>query len=73
MKYVYQFLYCSCIYESAYATMSIHESLVGAYKAMKEHRLKIFNEWRERPNIYRNDFKDTFSQSWTIQKTEIKP
>jgi len=53
--------------------MSIHESLVGAYKAMKEHRLKIFNEWRERPNIYRNDFKDTFSQSWTIQKTEIKP
>lgn len=71
MKSIYQFLYCSCS-ESAYGTMSIHASLKGAYKAMKEHRMKTFEEWRKLPNEYRKPFKDTVHQDWCIQKIDIQ-
>lgn len=71
MKSIYQFLYCYCIYESAYGTMSVHATAKGAYKAMKEHRLKVFNEWRNSPNQYRKSFIDTVHQDWTIQKIDV--
>jgi len=38
---IFEFLYTTCIYESAYATMSLHRTKKGAYKAMniaKEER-----------------------------------
>jgi len=31
---VYSFHYCSCVYESAFATMSLHRTKKGAYDAM---------------------------------------
>jgi len=33
---VYEFLYCGCIFESSYATVSIHKTKQGAYKAMRD-------------------------------------
>lgn len=73
MDYIYEFMYCDCIYELAYGTMSIHKSARGAYNAMKDHRLKTFNEWRVLPNKYRKDFKDDYAKDWHIRKTEILP
>jgi len=69
---IYEFLYCDCIYESGYVTISLHRTLKGAYNAMKKHRLKCFNEWRALPNEYRKDYLDTAFHSWRIQKTEIE-
>lgn len=72
MEYVYEFLYCGCIYESSYATMSVHKTIRGAYNAMKAHRLKTFNEWRKEPNEFRRDNLDTVHQDWFIKKTKIE-
>lgn len=33
---IYEFLYNSCIYESAAGTMSMHRTKAGAYKAMNK-------------------------------------
>ena len=35
---VYAFLYNSCIYESAHATMSLHKTRKGAEMAMEVHK-----------------------------------
>jgi len=72
LSFVYCFEYCPCIYESASATMSIHMTIKGAYDAMKKHRLDTFQEWRELPNEYRKDFKDTFAKDWYITKKPIR-
>ena len=37
---IYEFLYCSCIHESSYATMSLHRTKEGAEKAMKKHKIE---------------------------------
>lgn len=68
---LYQFLYCPCIHESAYGTMSIHATAKGAYGAMKQHRLQVFEEWRKSPNWTRRNFLDTAFQDWVIAKIEV--
>ena len=45
MEVVYEFGYQCCIYESAMATVSIHRTAKGAYKAMREHLLHNYTEW----------------------------
>jgi len=72
-EYIYEFCYQPCTYESAPATMSIHRSLIGAYTAMKAHRLRVFWDWRKTPNEFRKSFQDNFAQDWFIKKTEIQP
>jgi hypothetical protein len=37
---IYEFLYCGCIHESSYATMSLHKTKAGAEKAMNAHKEK---------------------------------
>jgi len=69
---VYGFYYCDCIYESAFALHSLHYSLKGAYRAMKEHRIKTFNDWRALPNQFRKPFLDTFPKSWRVRSIEIE-
>jgi len=44
---LYQFLYCPCICESEYCTISIHKTPKGAYTAMRKDILKRYNEWFE--------------------------
>ena len=36
MTEVFEFVYTGCIYESAMATLSLHRTKKGAYKAMRE-------------------------------------
>jgi hypothetical protein len=43
--HIYEFLYCSCIYESAYSTMSIHKTKSGAYRAMRKFITEEYQKW----------------------------
>jgi len=72
MNLIYQVLYCYDTFESSHETISVHRTAKGAYRAMKEHRLKIFYEWLSYSNQLRKPFKDTYSQSWKIRKIELK-
>lgn len=36
------FFRCPCVYESAYALVSLHKTKVGAWRAMSEHQ---FDQW----------------------------
>lgn len=71
MDVVYVFYYCPCIYESGYMAVSLHRTMKGAYLAMKEHRLNVFNEWRSKENQYRKSHLDTVHQDWSIGKKDI--
>ncbi|MGJ8513121.1 hypothetical protein [Carnimonas bestiolae] len=45
---VYAVKYCDCIYESAFETVSIHLTMLGAAKSMNKLKRKKFNEIEER-------------------------
>lgn len=45
---IYEFLYCSCIHESSYATMSLHKTKEGAEKAMKLHKEAAMKDYEEK-------------------------
>lgn len=68
---VYKFDYCSDVFESSFKTVSVHKSIRGAYKAMKQHRLMKFNEWMKYSNCLRKAYKDTHDRAWRISKTEL--
>ena len=42
---VYSFDYCSCIYESSFAVVSLHTTKAGAYKAMRNDILNQYMSW----------------------------
>lgn len=44
---VYQFLYCPCIWESAFGTISLHRTKKGAQEAMKAHKAEKRAEFDE--------------------------
>lgn len=68
---VYAFLYCDCIYESGYTTMSLHKTQRGAEIAMEFHKAKAKKEYE---NIH-SEFEPTFDfgemEGWIIQEMEI--
>jgi hypothetical protein len=71
---IYEFLYCSCTFESAYATMSLHRTKAGAYKAMKDHKWNTYMEWYENRALYgkrNNRFAYDFGQDWTIGEQKL--
>lgn len=49
---IYEFLYCSCIYESSYSTMSLHKTKLGAYKAMRKHLIDSYTQWYDDRILY---------------------
>jgi len=42
---IYEFTYTDCIYESAAATLSLHRTKLGAYKAMRKFLNESYMEW----------------------------
>lgn len=44
---IYQALYCSCIHESSYATLSLHKTKKGAEIAMNFHKMEVYKEYEE--------------------------
>lgn len=72
---LYAFLYNSCIYESSWATISLHYSKEGAEKAMQEHEQKALDEFNE---IYNDDgydfgFKFGEHEDWRVEEINILP
>lgn len=75
-EHVYLFLYNPCIWESSFATISIHRTKKGAYQAMRKHKLKCYEEYRKREIYFKRDrfFTDKFGadESWIIEKQKIE-
>ena len=53
---IYEFLYCSCVHESSYATMSLHKTKEGAEKAMELHKESAMKDYEEK---YKRDVERT--------------
>lgn len=70
---VYVFEYNPCIHESGWITMSAHFSKINAYKAMRQHKIESFNEWRSRSRYFRKTIKFGIHENWTIGVLQILP
>ncbi len=73
---VYEFIYCDCIYESAYATVSMHKTLAGAYKSMRSNLLKEYDDWYNNRIMFGKDRDRTdkfgiFSR-WSVRDTILQ-
>lgn len=71
---LYEFLYNDCIYESSYATISIHHTKDGAEKAMNEHKEMCLKEYKE---IFSKEDPANLTfgqhQDWIVEKIIVKP
>lgn len=65
--------YNDCIYESSFATLSVHLSKEGAEKAVQEHKDKTYKEWEEMPNDYKKEYKYDEDIAWKVREIEILP
>ncbi len=57
---VFAFKYNPMIEESAYATISLHETKKGAELAMEFHKAKELEEWKESDKYQRKRFGDKY-------------
>lgn len=71
---IYEALYCCCVHESSYATLSIHKTKEGAEKAIQEHKDQMKKEcedmnkdddWAKAHYIWNQD------KDWDIHETEL--
>jgi hypothetical protein len=71
---LYQALYCDCIHESSYFTISIHRTTEGAQKAIDIHKAFMMKEWEEDYPTQEEREKFPFGQheDWKVHKTELK-
>ena len=64
---VWSFQYTYCVYESDFATISLHKTAKGAYNAMKKHILNEYEEWRESGLRHgKQMFKHGENEDWRI-------
>lgn len=68
---VYKAMYCPCIHESGYVTISIHRTLKGAYKAIKAHKIEVFEEWLTGSKFGKKYWRSDHGQAWHITKVEL--
>ncbi len=69
---IYLVKYCPFIYESAYATLSIHRTLKGAYKAHKAFLESKYSEWYDYGKSYRISIKFMKGQESYIRKEMLQ-
>jgi hypothetical protein len=74
---IYEFLYNSCVHESAWATMSLHRTRSGAKKALWEHMKTSFLDYRNNYKKYciENSLpipRFASHEDWCIHEVEIK-
>lgn len=69
---VYAFMYCDCVFESAFATISLHRSKEGAEKAMEAHKAEK-KEWHDKR--YADEDEEDFIfgefEEWIVEPIEI--
>lgn len=77
---IYEALYCCCIHESSYATISLHKTRKGAEEAIKNHKdekKRKFDEIYQRAirlgknDIILNSMKFGQHKDWTIGETKL--
>ena len=71
---LYAFLYNGCIYESSWATISVHFSKEGAEEAMKKHKQKALNKFNERyadENVFGRKFGE--HEDWCVKPIKVLP
>jgi len=71
---VYAFRYCDCIFESNYATKSLHRTAKGAEMALDFHKNERRKEWEE---IYptekdKKEYPFGAHEGWDIKETKIE-
>jgi hypothetical protein len=70
---VYEFTYTDCVFESAMATMSLHRTKKGAYKAMRAFLETEYAEWREDGIRHgKQRFKFGVYCAWAVRPIELK-
>ena len=69
---VYAFMYCDCVFESTFATISLHRSKEGAEKAMEAHKAEK-KEWHDKR--YADEDEEDFIfgefEEWIVEPIEI--
>ncbi len=70
MEKVYEFMYTSCIHESAMATISIHKTRKGAELAMLCHQQEARKEF-DRMDYEEHGFKFGEYENWQVCETEV--
>lgn len=69
---VYAFMYCGCIYESSFATVSLHRTKEGAEKAMEAHKAEK-KEWHDK--MYADEDEEDLQfgefEDWIVEPIEI--
>ena len=73
---VYEALYCPCIHESAFMTLSIHKTKEGAIAAMNKHKedeRKKFKEMKKKLKERYGDCKIKFGEheAWDTRETKV--
>ena len=74
---VYEFLYNSCVFESASATMSIHRTRKGAEIALSWHKFETEREYNQLYSLtedysFKNEYPYDAHQSWSIRETILQ-
>ena len=65
---MYQALYCSCVYESAYETLSIHRTKKGAEKAVEAHKNKLKKEHNLMQKRFKRHGMPKAEHSWDVHQ-----
>lgn len=74
---LYEALYCFCIYESTYGTLSIHKTKKGAEKAVQQHKDQVKKEHDdmnadfEKEGIEKSSFEWDVHQGWDVREIEV--
>jgi hypothetical protein len=70
---VYLTQYNDCIFESSFATLSIHFSKEGAEKTVQEHKDKEYKKWESMDEDYKEDCEFGWDKEWDIKEVEVLP
>lgn len=68
---IFQFLYCPCIYESAWATISIHRTREGAEAAMEAHKGNERDVWEKENKGFEPTHPFDFAKEWKVAEGVI--
>jgi hypothetical protein len=76
-EYIYAFMYCPCIHESAYGTVSLHRTESGANAAMELDKEQQRKEHEESYSSVSKDILDTLYvefgtfEDWKVDKITL--
>lgn len=64
---IYSAEYNSCIYESSYATISLHRTYQGACQVIRNDEARVLNQWLELGYATIPDY-----EKWRVREIELE-